>query len=188
LSVRGEDGFIRGTYPIVREENALEGDAFGEGYGVFVLADFIALDVLDGVEKLACPVCADGSVAHCEDVVSPACTGHYGRALGPVDSIRDTEEGINPDVICCGCDGDERVAERHGEDGFTLGKTDPPVVSLRPSLVRAVEYDGWGVVLWRAREKGAVIVQAGLVIEECVGEVKVTMELVVVEFHRDSVV
>ncbi len=54
--------------------------------------------------------------------------------------------------------------------------------------MRAVEDDGRCVVLGGTREEGTLLVQARLVVEKGVGEVEVSVELVVVEFHRDCVV
>lgn len=173
---------------MVREENALDGGAFRQSHRVLVLADLVPLDILNGIEQPTHAVRADWAVAHCQDIVLPAGACDDGCALWPVYPIGDAEQSVYPHVVCACGHGDEAVAEGHGQDRLTLGQLDAPIVPLRPCLMRSVKDDSRGVVPGRAREERALFVQARLVVEEGVGEVEVSVELVVVKLDRDRVV
>jgi hypothetical protein len=57
-----------------------------------------------------------------------------------------------------------------------------------PALVRSIEQSGRQVILGRVREERTLLIEACLVIEESVCEMKVPLKLVVVKLYRDGVV
>lgn len=122
------------TYPIVGEEDTLQTGTFWKRHGILVLANFVSLHVLDGVEEARAPIRSGRAIANGHNVVSPAGNRHHGGALGSIDSVCDAEKCVYSDVVGRGDDRHEGVAQRHGEDGFSLGQLRSPFSAMSPAV------------------------------------------------------
>jgi len=53
--------------------------------------------------------------------------------------------------------------------------------------MRSVKNGSWSIAIDRTSKEGSVLIEAGLIIEQSVCEVKITVEFVIIEFHGDSI-
>lgn len=93
------------TYAIVRKEDALHCRTFRKGDGVFVLTNFIPLDILNGIQQARHTVRTHRPVTHGQDVVSPTSARNDRCTLGPVHPHGNAEKGVYPHIVARRCHG-----------------------------------------------------------------------------------
>lgn len=143
------------TYPGIRKENAPQFCPLWKSNHVFVLANFITLDILHSIaQRCNAAVTAQWSIPNGHYVVPPCSTRHR-WALLSVYLVRRSKEGVHADIVLC-CHSDNiRVTQRQRflsqlvqnqdgvlirtSDSFTSRQMCPPVSSCGPCLMWSVE-------------------------------------------------
>lgn len=100
------------TYPGIGKENTLKLSPYRERHHVLILANLVALHVLNGVVQGCMPTIGPRwTVSDGHDIVSPRSTSHSLTLLSE-DSIRRAKECVHTHIVVGGHGHNVRIAQR----------------------------------------------------------------------------